>query len=150
MTERTDSDVILEVVRGERPWRELATVGIRITFDGNATHAENQRKVVAVARPADVAKGLIAHEANPLELQEWARVMLAGVSFLDLDLEDQPDGDILLDALWNARFGRMVSDRAYQVAVRSARSSADTRQGEASEQGRNELPYQDPDEEGRV
>lgn len=116
MSEGSGSELILQVVRGEKPWTDLARLGITIVFEGSATRVDNPRGMVAVAQPVDIAQGLLEYRDRPDDLRAWARVILAGVPFLDLALDDQPVGDILLDALWDATFGRQLADEAIRTA----------------------------------
>src|SRR3990172_10625441 len=116
-----DSELILQVVRGERPCSELALVRISVMFQGDSCVIENPRRVQAVAQAADIAKGLVTNRESPEALTLWARVVLAGSSFLDLNLEAHPTGDILLNALWDAAFGRPVGDDALRAAAKLAR-----------------------------
>jgi hypothetical protein len=122
VTEKIDTDLILQVVRGERHWSDLATIGIEVVFEGDAImRVKSPRGIEAVARSSDIASGLLAYRSNSVASQDWARVVLAGIPFLELDLDEQPIGDILLDALSDARFGQEVSDQAYSVARQYAR-----------------------------
>lgn len=116
MAKSIDTEVILRVVRGERDWRDLSNLGITISFEDEKTHVSNPRGVVAIAGPKDIAAGLIAYRSRPEDLRIWARIILSAVPFLDLSLIEQPAGDLLLDALWDAMFGTAVGEAAFGVA----------------------------------
>src|SRR5579884_1384252 len=118
MANAADNEIVLEVVRGQRPWTDLGSLGIIITFEGQRTRVQNPTGIVVVAGPADIAQGLLAYRGRPRELRTWARVILAGIPFLDLALEEEPVGDILLDALHNADYGEPISEEAFTVAER--------------------------------
>src|SRR5581483_7075458 len=104
--------VILQFVRGERPWTDLAGAGISVQWDGDRCEIENPGAVVAVAGLADVAKGLLTQVADPARLRKWAFLVQAGSSFLDVDLDDNPAGDALMAAVWGASFGEPIDPEA--------------------------------------
>ena len=51
-----------------------------------------------------------------MHLTEWAEVLLAGSSFLDLQLEDHGYGAALLEALWEASAGEPIRESAILAA----------------------------------
>jgi hypothetical protein len=108
--------VILQFVRGERPWTDLATAGISVRWDGDRCEIENPRGVVAVAGVPDVARGLLALAGDPGRLRTWAFLVQAGSSFLDLDVDDHPTGEALLGAVWGASFGDPIDAEALRLA----------------------------------
>lgn len=111
-----DKELIQQVVRGERPWTDLASIGIDVQFEGNRCLIANPRGIVATADVHDVAAGLLAHQHDPHELQEWAYILEASSTFLDLDVEQHPSGDALLDAVWRASFGEPLPADIIQLA----------------------------------
>jgi hypothetical protein len=70
-------------------------------------------------QPEDVARGLPLHAHDASALQEWASDVLAGSDDLDLD---SPDGDLLLNALWDASFEARITDEALALARRLVES----------------------------
>jgi hypothetical protein len=68
-----------------------------------------------LASPVDVAHGLLAdrrHESRAL----WARVVV-GTGIVDLsELEEFPEGNLLLEAIWDAADGRDLDTRTRAIA----------------------------------
>jgi hypothetical protein len=113
-----EKEVILRVVRGERPWTDLGKLGIDVRIEGDRCTIRNPRGIEATADIQDLASGLLAHQGDPRALRSWAFVVEAGSPFLDLDVEGDPAGEILLDALWKAGFGEPIPKQAVQTAER--------------------------------
>jgi hypothetical protein len=113
--------MIRQVVRGERPWADLGAIGIKIDFNGDRCTIENERGVVATADVHDLAEGLLAHVSEDHDLRKWAYLMEASSPFLDLDVEDHPAGEVLLNALWDASFGQPIPADAIIAAERLVR-----------------------------
>ena len=109
--------VILDFVRGDRSWNDLELLGARIAFSDDGCNIEGTLDVV---RPSvhDIAQGLISHLEVPLHhLQRWAQVLLAGSGFIDLaELEAHPDGEEILNALWDASAGDAPEEHAILLA----------------------------------
>lgn len=112
----TDQDLIRQVVRGERPWKDLGQLGIAVQLQGERATIDNPRRVSATADARDLAHGLLAYRDDANALREWAFVVEGGSSFLDLDVEDHPDGEALLDGLWKACFGEPIPADAIHAA----------------------------------
>jgi hypothetical protein len=93
-----DQETIRQMVRGEIPWTQLKAIGISIVLEGNRCKIENPRGIVARANVHDLAKGLLAYLNNPVELRQWAYLLEASSTFLDLDVEDHPAGEQMLRA----------------------------------------------------
>lgn len=64
----------------------------------------------------DVARGLAKYSKTPDQLKTWAWFLLASSSFLELAMEDHPAGDALLNALWDASFGKPVDPETIRLA----------------------------------
>lgn len=117
------SDIVIQVVRGERPWNALQEVGIDIAFQSGRCFIDNTAHVEATAQAHDVAQGLIAYQDNPSALRTWAWILLAGSPFLELALEQHHAGEVLLEALWDASFGQPLSEYAKAVSAQLARET---------------------------
>jgi hypothetical protein len=115
--------VVLQFVRGERPWTDLAQAGITVRREDGRWEIANPRGVVAVAGVPDLAQGLLVLAGDPDRLRAWAFLVQAGSSFLDLDVDDDPAGEALLTAVWDASFGEPVSPAALGLAERIARGT---------------------------
>lgn len=113
-----DRQRILQIVRGERPWADVRSIGMTVTLEPTGYVADVPPGLDdATAGATDVARGLLRHLAQPRELRAWAFVVLT--SPINLALEDNPAGETLLDALHAASFGEPVSEEAVALAKRS-------------------------------
>jgi hypothetical protein len=113
----TGQDLIRQVVRGERPWTDLRTVGINIQMNGTHCAIDNPGRLTAAADVQDLARGLLAHLQDPRALRTWAFVLEAE-SFVDWgDAERHPAWEPLWDAVWRASFGDPVPEEAIQMAA---------------------------------
>ncbi|HEX7124740.1 MAG TPA: hypothetical protein VF406_03050 [Thermodesulfobacteriota bacterium] len=111
--------IVLAVLRGERPLEDLRQAGVGLTIEGPMVLVDPNDVRVAPTT-ADVARGLLAYEGRGDDRRRWAFAMVAG-DFLDLDpLTADPDGGLLLSALWDASFGDPLPDDARAAARRLA------------------------------
>lgn len=108
--------LILEAVRGRRTWDELESIGITVSFLEADAVIENPHGHVAVAEPKDVAEGFLNHATDAEQLREWAAILLAGASFVQLNLEGHTYGEVLLEGLWDASAGEPVRQSALLAA----------------------------------
>ena len=106
----------MEAVRGLRHWDSLASIGITVRVGENECEIDNPSKQVVSVSPRDVAEGFVRLAADPQALRKWASVLLAGSAFLDLRLEDDPYGQILLEGLWDANDDGRVRQGALLAA----------------------------------
>lgn len=110
-------DLILAFVRGEESWGVLEKAGIFIEIKNDGYEIANPWQLIAKIHLRDMAQGLLAYHLASERMQQWASIILAGSSFLDLEeFELSPEGDVLLNALWDAAFGEEVSQEAVNVA----------------------------------
>jgi hypothetical protein len=124
MTVAEGMHVIREFVRGERDSSALTTLGASLELGDDTVHLDEPADApVYDATASDVAVGLLANWAVGSSLRDWARVLLA-TGMVDLSsLEDDPRGDTLLNALWDAAEGSGPSDRQLHVARQLAGES---------------------------
>lgn len=101
----------------------LADAGVSFGVKENESGKERSIKVglqtpVAVdLRPIDIALGLMEYKSNPAKLQEWATFVMSASEIIDLTfLEAWPEGDELLNALWDASFEGRLHDTGVRVA----------------------------------
>lgn len=122
MTAAEMMNVIRDFVRGERDSSALTTLGASLELDEDAVHLDEPANApVYDATASDVAVGLLANWAVGTSLRDWARVLLA-TGMVDLSsLEDDPRGESLLNALWDAAEGSGPSDGQLHVARQVAR-----------------------------
>jgi hypothetical protein len=121
--ERFQSELIRGVVRGQLPMSALADAGISIDVRENEGAKERRIKVglrtpISVdLQPVDLALGLLEYKDNPGKLQEWATFIMSASEVIDLTfLESWPEGEELLEALWDASFEGRVNDSTVRVA----------------------------------
>jgi hypothetical protein len=106
--------LILSFVRGKSSWQVLERAGIYIEHKNDGYEIDNPWQLVVTIFLRDMAQGLMVYRRSPDQLQRWAGIILAGSSFLDFseEFETTPEGDILLNALWDAAFGDEISQEA--------------------------------------
>jgi hypothetical protein len=99
-------ELIRQVVRGERPWTDLRSLGMKLRpEDGYAADVPPLDLPVSIQ---DLARGFVTHLRAPQGLREWAFVMESLPT--DFEAEKHPSGDAVMDALWSASFGDPLSD----------------------------------------
>ncbi len=116
-------EVIRAVVRGKLPISALHDAGVSMDVQENESGKERRIKVALRApvsvdlRPVDLALGLLEYNDNPEKLREWATFIMSASEVIDLTfLESWPEGEELLEALWDASFGR-VKDSTVHIAL---------------------------------
>jgi hypothetical protein len=113
-----DMNLIRAIVRGERDWADLSELGIAILPIEGGFEILNNDQVRGTASTSDVATGMVRLSTEPSRLHDWASILLAGSSFVDLDLESDADGDALLQTLWDLSFGKPFTTQALALASR--------------------------------
>ncbi|MBI5622682.1 MAG: hypothetical protein HY924_02770 [Elusimicrobia bacterium] len=113
-------DDLVRFVRGEKPWRMLLSHGIFIEFIDRKVHAKSSGASPISPETADVAAGFSRLERDRDALREWAAVVLA-LDRIDMGkLDASPEGELLLEALWDASFGEEVSAKTWSLVRRLA------------------------------
>jgi hypothetical protein len=117
---KTASSEIRAFVRGELGREDVERLGIEIKEIEDGYEFTNPQNIVAKVSLQDVAQGLLRFRYDLEALRTWAGLVVAGSSFIDLDpdFEDCPNGEVLLDALWNAWFRQDIAEDAFVVAER--------------------------------
>jgi len=111
-----ETQIIYEVVRGERPCTDLFQLGVKIEKVDDTWHFEFPQLEPVKLQISDVAYGLVKHRSNPDGLKKWARLILAG-SFIDLsNCEEQTGWEVLLNALWDAMDTGQINNDALGIA----------------------------------
>jgi hypothetical protein len=111
------AEVIRAFVRGECGRSALASIGIRVSRYDNICEVDNPGKIMVQVPISDIASGLVRFRNLPKELQEWATLILTSSSFVGLDLLNQhSQGDVLLNALWDASFEGHYPESAFHIA----------------------------------
>jgi hypothetical protein len=105
-----------DAVRGLRNWDSLTSVGISVKVGESACEIDNPSKQVVSVEPKDVAEGFVRLSGDPVALRNWANVLLAASAFLDLRLETDAYGQILLEGIWDASNDGSVRQSALLAA----------------------------------
>jgi hypothetical protein len=118
-----ESRILKSFVRGEAECEALTALGAKVSFDVEQLQVtEPADAPVYEPSVADVATGLLAHSVAVRTLRDWARVLLA-TGMIDLrGLEDHPDGEVLLEAVWDAAEGTEIVNRQLELVRRLAAS----------------------------
>lgn len=114
----TASGNLLTFVRGERSWGEAQVPGISVDFQRWSLNEAPPAEATPVhATLADVAQGFQEHLGEPEELRRWAFVVLNASNSIELDeaFESTEEGETLLEAMWDAAFGRPISPAACRI-----------------------------------
>jgi hypothetical protein len=102
--------IIRAVIRGESDTSELASAGLEISEnDSGYTIVESSELPVVEPSIQDVALGLYSNWARSSEFSSWARFVL-GANSVDLrELEDREHGQAILEMLWRASAGNVLT-----------------------------------------
>lgn len=113
----SSADIILAVIRGEMPLGILPEVGIHLIVREDACELSSKPPAVVVTPSvSDLARGLLTYRPNRDELRTWAFFVL-GNSDIDLEqVESHPQGDLLINALWDASSKGSVSIDVARIA----------------------------------
>ena len=111
------ADAILAIVRGEMPLSVLPELGIEIICcDGTFELRSGPPEVALKPSASDIACGILAHQHNRDTLRAWAFFIL-GESDIDLEnVESHPQGEALIEALWEASSKGEVGLDALKIA----------------------------------
>jgi hypothetical protein len=119
---RSGSDAILDFVRGARDWQALAALGVNIVMGPNGAEIDTPATVATVeASQGDLVAGLLFH-LDQGTAQRWSVIVL-GCTAIGLEsLQDDHDGEKLLELLWDTAFGHPPRrSRVERVAGRIGR-----------------------------
>ena len=115
--------LIRAVVRGQLPMSALEGAGVSVSVQEDEAAKKRRIKVglrtpISVdLEPVDLALGLLEYKDNPPKLQEWATFIMSASEIIDLTfLESWPEGEELLEGLWDASFEGRAKDTTIRVA----------------------------------
>jgi hypothetical protein len=116
---------VLEFIRGDRDELDPAGMGITVVVTDASVALHEPAGVPSVTPTlADVATGLVVQYARSLDLQDWARLVLAA-GFIDLSaLESDDSGHVILEALWWASEGAPLPPETIRVIEAAASASS--------------------------
>ena len=107
-------------VRGGARWSDLEAAGLHVVERGEyglSFEAAGPVPLIAPS-PTDLGAGMLAHAGDPVELRDWARVVL---SVADLGAVEPADtGRPLVRAVWAAADGEPVGEDVFALARRVA------------------------------
>ena len=120
MKEKPDIGAItLGVIRGDRALDTLTQIGIDISCEDGFYKLESGNFDVVVAPTAsDLALGILRYTSRKKdELRKWAFFVLGESGAIDLSkLESHPQGEVLIDALWEASFQGAIKSEVIALA----------------------------------
>ncbi|HZS15952.1 MAG TPA: hypothetical protein VFC09_15265 [Candidatus Dormibacteraeota bacterium] len=105
-----NTDLGLEIIRGDRPLSDVSRLGVTVSRTPLFFEIDAPRRADTVLPTVDdVATGFLAHMSDGDELREWAAVVI-GARFIDLiALESDPDGEPIIEGLWDVSSGGPVA-----------------------------------------
>ncbi len=105
-----NTDLGLEIIRGDRPLSEVSRLGITMSATPLFFELDARRRPDALVPTVDdVATGFLAHMGDRDELRDWAAVIL-GADFIDLlALENDSDGKSMIEGMWEVSSGGAVA-----------------------------------------
>ena len=112
------TELILEVVTGDRHWHDLKKLGISVVLNEDRIAILGQPRLPVRVGLAQVAQGWLRHSTDERALREWARVIHGGVNLVDLDFGDSAEAERLRDALWRVAFGEIITPEMDAAARR--------------------------------
>jgi hypothetical protein len=100
------TDLGLEIVRGDRPLSDVSRLGVSVSVTPLYFELDERPGLEHILPGVDdVATGFLAHLETESMLREWATV-LVGTRFIDLSLlEEDPDGAVIAEGLWDVSAG---------------------------------------------
>lgn len=112
-------------MRGQLPLSALEEIGILLHIDVKETSDCERRirlnlnsSITVVPNPIDIAHGLLAYKSDPDQLREWATFVLSASEVIDLaPLETWPEGEELLNSLWDASFDGSLKQETVRLAA---------------------------------
>ena len=111
--------LVLAVVRGEMPVDAVTRIGIDIDYEDGFYKLKSGNFDVTVRPTAsDVALGILRYSSeNKNDIRKWAFFLLAESGAMDFSvLESHPQGDVLINALWDASFEGRISNETKELA----------------------------------
>jgi hypothetical protein len=113
-------NTLLRIVRGDLHCAALSDLDIKITITYRAgarsVDVENPRSLLVRVNPVDIAMGILKYYPDRKALLDWATVVYL-TDLLDYERVDEfENGQLLLDALFDASFGVPISDATVMLA----------------------------------
>ncbi len=97
---------LIGIARGTGDWRVLEQFGVRADLDRlPATFHQPGGLSVAQVTVDDLRAGFASHRGDAVGLRQWAQIALMCDCFDFAPIEDDPAGDLVLNALWDLAYG---------------------------------------------
>lgn len=116
-------EIILGVLRGDLSLSMLTQIGIDIRVKDGFYKLQSGNLNISV-RPtlSDVATGILKYSSRSNdELRKWAFFILGECGAIDLSaVESNPDGEVLIDALWDCSFQGVLDSETVALAKKIA------------------------------
>jgi hypothetical protein len=111
-----NTDLGLEIIRGDRPLSDVSRLGVTMSVTPLFFELDAPRGVETMLPSIDdVANGFLAHLGDVEGAREWAAVIL-GAEFIDLiALESDPDGEAIIEGMWEVASGGAVAPRVMRA-----------------------------------
>lgn len=109
------SQALIQVIRGEAGWQTLVAAGIDVRHNHDRWEFSANASNPVYPTIDDVSTGFINLWFKSEELVGWASFLLAAAPLISLDrLEASPEGQELLEALWDVSSGEAVDCKLLQ------------------------------------
>lgn len=102
-------------VRGEIGWDALREYGVFVRRAEAGWQVDNPSGQITTVTECDVARGMLALEKSPSDLQRWADILLAVSVVVEINVEGSAYGERLLEELWELSAGARLSPAAIAV-----------------------------------
>ena len=119
--ESKEARILRQIVRGQRPWDDLESIGVHVHKRGDTYEILNSRGLTTIIRADDLAQGLLAYAHDPVKLREWAALIMADAIPCDLQMKDGTKEEDLLAVVKDIAFGGGLSEKSLLLARRLAR-----------------------------
>ena len=100
------AETLTGIVRGSVDWRVLERFGVQADIDRlPATFHQPGGFPIVLVTVDDLRAGFAAHLGDAVAMRQWAQIMLMCDSFDFAPVEEDPVGDLVLNALWDLAYG---------------------------------------------
>jgi hypothetical protein len=107
MTVGSDEAIVRGILRCERPWRDVALLGIGVEREPDGLLRANFARDVHLVVPLrELAAGVLQPPPSRDDAQVWAFVVAALTSPSESD--EHPAYEVVMDALWEMSFGEAL------------------------------------------
>lgn len=110
--------ILLAVTRGDTPLNALRDIGIEIDLKDDGFYSfKSALEVEVTPTVADLATGILRYRSGKGdELRKWAFFLLAETAIDFCNIESHSQGEVLINALWDASFEGGISSEVIEAA----------------------------------